>query len=252
MSEGVTAVRDRYFDSRMGSDAGLNKIPGRTLVVLPLGRLLDASASVLVWAGSVIENPESSWSGGSSVGVPLRVDPWLGRRSVANMKLVEELDVGFMNVLTIDTDVFIVYTMWHERTAGIRRRTETHQRLFQGITGLRGPINSPLLSKWGSGLPKFVESDSGFSYRWVTPPIEESVPQADAAVLTSSNTLSTDGRSARWACQQSSSNFHTLSERPSSGAFAGFEGLSPLNTLKTTWGSGTLPNGSVPVSTYVG
>ena len=82
------------------------------------------------------------------------------------------------------------------------------------------------------------------------PLTEESIPQAEAANLTRSETTFTDGREVRSVCQQSSSSFQTLSESPSSSAFSGFEGLSPAKTLKTTSDPVDLPNGNVPVRTY--
>ena len=95
-----------------------------------------------------------------------------------------------------------------------------------------------------------MKSESGSSYHWVIPPTEESIPQREAAPLTRSETLSIGGREVRSGCQESSSNFQTLSERPSSSAFAGLEGLSPTRTLKTTSDPDNLPNGSFPVRTY--
>jgi len=84
------------------------------------------------------------------------------------------------------------------------------------------------------------------------PPTEESGPQAHAAALTHPKISLTDGRSVRPACQQSSTSFQTLSERPSSGAFGGFKGLSPPKTLVNTSDVDSLANGGVPVSTYTG
>ena len=91
---------------------------------------------------------------------------------------------------------------------------------------------------------------SGSSYHWGTPPTKGSIPQADAAALTRPKTSFTDGRSARSALQHSSNSFQTSSERPRFSAFAGLEGLPPSRTLKTTSDPESLPNGSVPMSTY--
>jgi len=113
-------------------------------------------------------------------------------------------------------------------------------------------MNSKSVDERGGDLPNLKRSESGSSCRWVTSPTEDSVPQIEAAVLTRLETSITDGRSLRSLCQQSSSSFQTLSERPSSRAFVGFEGVPPPKTLNTTSGPGSLPNGSVPVSTYVG
>ena len=78
------------------------------------------------------------------------------------------------------------------------------------------------------------------------------MPQADAAALTRAKTSLTGGRSVRSVCQQSSKSFQTLSERPSSCAFAGFDGFPPSKTLNTTSDVDSLPNGGAPVSTYIG
>jgi len=75
------------------------------------------------------------------------------------------------------------------------------------------------------------------------------MPQTEAAALTRTETSVIDGREVRSVCQQSSNSFQTSSERPSLSAFAGFEGFSPLKTLKTSSDPDSLPNGSVPVST---
>jgi hypothetical protein len=82
------------------------------------------------------------------------------------------------------------------------------------------------------------------------PPTWGSIPQIEAAILTRSETSLIDGREKRSVCQQSSSSFQTLSESPSSSAFAGFEGLSSPKTLKTASDPENSPNGSVPVRTY--
>ena len=76
------------------------------------------------------------------------------------------------------------------------------------------------------------------------------MPQTEAAPLIRSETSFIDGRELRSGCQQSSSSFQTLLERPSSSEFVGFEGLPPSKTLKTTSDPDNLPNGSVPVRTY--
>jgi hypothetical protein len=76
------------------------------------------------------------------------------------------------------------------------------------------------------------------------------MPQIEAAILTWSETSFIDGRENRSVFQQSSSNLQTLSESPSSSAFAGFEGFSPANALKTSSDPENSPNGSVPVRTY--
>jgi len=68
--------------------------------------------------------------------------------------------------------------------------------------------------------------------------------------MTRSETSLIDGRESRSVCQQSSSSFQTSSQRPSSRAFAGFEGLAPPKILKTTSDPDNLPNGGVPVRTY--
>jgi len=76
------------------------------------------------------------------------------------------------------------------------------------------------------------------------------MPQAEAAALKWVEASFIDGREVRSVCQQSSSSFQTLSESPSSSAFVGFEGCSPLKTLYTTSNTGSPPNGSAPVRTY--
>lgn len=76
------------------------------------------------------------------------------------------------------------------------------------------------------------------------------MPQTEAAPLTQVETSLIDGREVRSASQQSSSNFQTSSERPSSNALAGFEGLSPPKALKTASDPENLSDGSVPVRTY--
>ena len=81
------------------------------------------------------------------------------------------------------------------------------------------------------------------------PPTVESTPQTEAAPLTRSETSFIDGREVRSVCQHSSSSFQTLSESPSSGAFAGFKGFAPAKALKTASDPDS-PNGSVPVRTY--
>jgi hypothetical protein len=102
----------------------------------------------------------------------------------------------------------------------------------------------------GSALPNLVKSESGSSYRWGTPPTDESVPQADAAALTRLKKSVTEGRNARWVCQLSSNSFQILSEMPSLSASAGLKGFPPPKTLNTTSDEDSFPNGSVPVSTY--
>ena len=104
----------------------------------------------------------------------------------------------------------------------------------------------------GNNLPNLLKSDCGSSCRWGTPPTGESIPHSDDAALTRLETSLIGGRSVRWVCQQSSNNFQTLSERPTSNAFAGFEGLPPPTTLNTTSDPDNFPNGSVPVSTWTG
>ena len=108
-----------------------------------------------------------------------------------------------------------------------------------------------VITMTGIGLPNSVESDSRSSYRLGTPLTEGSVPQIDAAAFTQSKTPFIEGRSVRWVCQQSSSSSQTLSERPSSSAFVGFDGFFPSMTLNTTSDPDSVPNGSVPVSTYI-
>ena len=76
------------------------------------------------------------------------------------------------------------------------------------------------------------------------------MPQAEAANLTQAETSFTDGREAESVFQQSSSSLQTLSERPSSIAFAGLRGFSSPKTLKTTPGPSRLPYGNDPVRTY--
>ena len=61
----------------------------------------------------------------------------------------------------------------------------------------------------------------------------------------------TGGRRVRSVCQLSSRSLQTLPERPSSSAFAGFNGFPPSKTLNTTSDVDSLPNGGVPVSTYI-
>lgn len=91
----VTAVPDGCFNSRAGSDSGPNKMSGRISLLSLFERPPDASASVLLWAGSVIElsASESFENNESDIEVSVRVDPWLGGRSSrANGKLVMEFE----------------------------------------------------------------------------------------------------------------------------------------------------------------
>ena len=97
-----------------------------------------------------------------------------------------------------------------------------------------------------------MRSNSGSSYPWGIPRTKESVPQNDAAAVTRPKTSFTGGRSARSVLQHSSNNSQTLSERPSSRAFVGLGGLSPLKILCPASDSEASSNGSVPVSTYTG
>ena len=98
-------------------------------------------------------------------------------------------------------------------------------------------------------LPNWGKSESGSPYRWGILPTEESIPQTEAAPLTQVETSLIDGRENRSVRQQSTSNFQTSSERPSSNAFPGFEGLSPPKTLKTASGPENPLDGSAPVRT---
>ena len=111
-------------------------------------------------------------------------------------------------------------------------------------------MNLTSLDDWERDVPNFSKQDSGSSCSWATPPTGRSVAQAEATDLRRARTSSTGGRSRRSVCQQSSSNIQSSSERPSSSAFVGLEGLSPSKTLTTTSDLVCLPNGSVPVSTY--
>jgi len=99
-------------------------------------------------------------------------------------------------------------------------------------------------------LPNWGKSESGSPYLWGILPTEESIPQTEAAPLTRSETSLIDGRESRSVCQQSSSNFQTSSERPSSSASVGLEGHSPAKALKTASDPENSPDGSVPVRTY--
>ena len=113
-------------------------------------------------------------------------------------------------------------------------------------------MSSTSLGNRGSDLPNLAKSESGSSYRWGTPPTGGSMPQAEAAALTRAETPSTDGREVWSVFQQSSSSSQTSSERPRLSASAGFEGLPPTTTLKTTSDPDILPNGSFPVRTCKG
>ena len=130
------------------------------------------------------------------------------------------------------------------------QKAGTHRRgPFQEIISLWSFVSSTSFGEWGSGLPNLTEDESDSSWRCQ---FEGSVPQTDAAALTRPKTSPTGGRSVRSACQQSSSTFQTLSERPSSSPFAGFGGLIPSKTIHTILYSRGSPNGIVPVSTYAG
>ena len=155
-------------------------------------------------------------------------------------------------MLTIDPIIFVVCIPWYKRSAGVRGGgRETHQgRPFQGIIGLKIPINFTSLDEQGNDLPNLLKADCGASYCWGISPTGESVPQAEAAALTRPKTSFINGRRVRWVCQQSSNSFQTLSEIPSSSALSGFDGLPPSTTLNTTSDPDNFPNGSVPVSTY--
>ena len=129
---------------------------------------------------------------------------------------------------------------------------KAHRRGYLQITRLQNPINLTSLDKRRSDLPNLLKCDSGSSYCLGIFLSEGSVPQTDAAALTRSKTFLTGGRRVRSCCQQSSRSFQTLSERPSSSAFAGFNGFPPPKTLNTTSDVDNLPNGGVPVSTLIG
>ena len=124
--------------------------------------------------------------------------------------------------------------------------------MLQGTICLQSLMNPALFSERGSHLPNSVKSDSGSSVFRGILPTGGSIPQTEAAALTWPRTSFTDGRSARSVCQHSSSRRQTLLERPSSGAFTGFDGLAPPKTLNTTSDPDSLPNGSSPVSTCTG
>lgn len=104
----------------------------------------------------------------------------------------------------------------------------------------------------GSDVLSTVVSGSGSAYPYGMSSTGRSVLQTEAARPIRSKTSSIDGRSTRWVSQQSSNNFHTLSERPSSSAFSGLEGLPPSKTFDIIMSSGILPKGVVPVRTCAG
>ena len=110
----------------------------------------------------------------------------------------------------------------------------------------------PRLTNEGDDRPNSSNFDSGSSSREGMPPTGWSVPHTDATALIRPKTSFIGGQSVCWACQQSSSSFQTLSERPSSSAFVGFEGFLPATALNATSGPLSFPNGSVPVSTCTG
>ena len=111
-------------------------------------------------------------------------------------------------------------------------------------------MNSTSLGSWRSDVPNSNKFESGSSCSWGVSPVGESIPQVEAADLTQAETSPTDGREAESVFQQSSSSLQTLSERPSSIAFAGFRGFSPPKTLKITSEPWRLPYGNDPVRTY--
>lgn len=107
------------------------------------------------------------------------------------------------------------------------------------------------VEKRRDALPNLVKSESLSSY-CLGSHDGGSVPRTNAAAFTRREKSMTEGRRVRWVCQLSSSSSQTLWERPSSSVFVGFEGFPPLKTLNTTSDKESLPNGSVPVSTYTG
>ena len=111
-------------------------------------------------------------------------------------------------------------------------------------------MSSAQFGDWEGDLPNLNKSESGSSCRWGVPPTGESIPQVEAADCIQVKTSVTDGREAQSVSQQSSSSLQTLSERPSSIAFAGFAGFPSPSTLKITSESLSLPYGSDPVRTY--
>ena len=127
---------------------------------------------------------------------------------------------------------------------------ETHRRACRGIFYLQSLMNSTFLDYRRSDVPNLAKFESGSSTRWGMPLTEGSMLQTEAAPLTRVETSLINGREIRSVCQQSSSSFQTSSESPSSSAFAGFDGLSPLKTSTTTSYFDILPNGNVPVRTY--
>lgn len=109
-----------------------------------------------------------------------------------------------------------------------------------------------VLNERGGDIPSSPKSESGSAHSLDTSLIGGSVLQTDAADLMRIDTSAIDGRRARWVSQQFCSNIHTSLERPSSVAFAGFEGLSPPKTITGKVCLGKLPKGIVPVRTYAG
>ena len=121
---------------------------------------------------------------------------------------------------------------------------------YPGISDLQSLMSSTSLGGWRSDVQNLNKSESGSSYCWDVPPVGESMPQVEAARLKQAETSFTDGREAESVFQQSSSSLQTLSERPSSIAFAGFRGFCPPKTLKITSGPPSLPYGNDPVRAY--
>jgi len=142
--------------------------------------------------------------------------------------------------------------MRYQCPAGLRLGMGAHRRGYSKTVRLQSPINFTSLDEWESDIPNLSKRDSGSSNRFGTFLTEGRIPQADAAALTRPSTSVTCGRSVRSVCQQSSRSFQTPSERPSSRAFSGFGGFPPSKTLNTTSDVDSLPNGGVPVSTYIG
>ena len=130
-------------------------------------------------------------------------------------------------------------------------QVEAHRRGYLKTIRLQRPINFTSLSEWESDLPNLSKRDSGSSYCLGIFLTEGSVLQTAATALIRPRTSVIRGRRARSFCQQSSRSFQTLSERPISRAFAGFNGFPPSKTLNITSDVDSLPNGSVPVSTYI-
>ena len=119
---------------------------------------------------------------------------------------------------------------------------------FQEISYLPYSSTFPDLEKCRDDLPNLLKPESWSSY-CLKPHNRGSIPQTDAAASIRRERSATNGRRVGWVCQLSSSSSQTLSERPSSNAFAGFEGFPPPTTSNTTSDEESLPNGSVPVST---